>query len=126
MRRKVASAIGVIALATVSGSACGMTQSGSPDRCQVIGAEKLPAETGGARQVCAAIEAAAATRAPGSGYSVEVRVLSDSMLAARVRMADGQSLPEQKMAVSDRKLSRSSIDRFAIAIGEAIGRASGG
>ena len=126
MRRKVATAVGVMALAAVSGSACGMTQSAArPDRCQVIGGDKLPAETGGALQICTAIEAAAAAQAPGAGYSIEVRVLSDHLLAARVQMADGRSLPEQKMAVSDRKLSRSSIDRFAIAIGEAIGRASG-
>lgn len=126
MRRQVAGAVLAMALASASGSACGMTHSAAPtDRCRVIGGDKLPAETGGAEQICASIEAAAASRAPGAGYSIEVRVLSDHMLAARVRMADGRSLSEQKMAVSDRRLNRSSIDRFAVAIGEAIGRADG-
>lgn len=103
-----------------------MTQSTArSEHCQVVGGDKLPAETGGPRQICAAIEAAVASRAPREGYSIELRVLSDHMLAARVRMADGRWLPEQKMAVSDRKLNRRSIDRFAIAIAEAIDRASG-
>lgn len=126
MPRKMASAILAVALASASAGACGMSHSASrPDRCQVIGGDKLPAEIGGARQICAAIEAAAASRAPEAGYSVEVRVLSDYMLSARVRMADGRALPEQKLAVSDRKLNRRSIDRFAITIGEAIAGASG-
>jgi len=104
-----------------------MTQSTDrSDHCRVIGGAKLPAEIGGEQQICAAIEAAAKTRAPGIDYSVELRVLSDHMLAARVRMADGSWLPEQKMAVSDRKLNRRSIDRFAMAIAEAISRARSG
>jgi hypothetical protein len=123
----MAATVFAMALASASGSACGMTSSNAQsDRCQVIGGDKLPAETGGAGQICASIEAAAAARAPGVGYSVAVTVVSDYMLAARVRMADGKSLPEQKLAVSDRKLNRRAIDRFADAIGEAIGRASGG
>ena len=96
-----------------------------PERCRVIGGDKLPPETGGSGQICASIEAAAESRAPGTGYSVEVEVLSDYMLAARVRMADGRTLPEQKMAVSDRKLGRRAINRFATSIAEAIGRAGG-
>ncbi len=124
MRRMVA-ATGAVALAWASAGACGMTGSAPrPDRCQVIHGNKLPAETDDVGQICAAIDAAAASRAPGVGYFVQVRVLSDHMLTAQVRMADGRLLPEQKMAVSDSKLNRRSIDRFAIAIGEAIGRAS--
>lgn len=127
MRTKVATTIVAMALVSASGSACGMTSAAPrPDRCLVIGGDKLPAETGGAQQICASIEAAAAARAPGVGYSVAVTVLTDFMLSAQVRMADGRSLPDMKMAVSDRKLNRRSIDRFANSIGEAIDRASGG
>jgi len=103
-----------------------MTQSTArSDHCHVIGGDKLPAETGGPRQICASIEAAVASQAPGAGYSVEVQILSDYMLSARVRMADGRTLPEQKLAVSDRKLNRRLIDRFAATIADAIGRAGG-
>ena len=125
MRRTVA-IIGALGLALASAGALGMSGSAPrTDRCQVIGGDKLPTETGGVRQVCAAIATAAEAQAPGTDYSVQVRVLSDHILAAQVRMADGRMLPEQKMAISDRSLDRRSIDRFAMAIGEAIGRASG-
>ena len=125
MRRKRAAAILAIGLASVSGTACGMTHSSQqPDRCRVIGGERLPLETGGERQICAAIEAAAAVSAPGKAYSVEVEVLSDSMLAARVQMGNGRALPEQKLAVSGRTLNRRSIERFANSVGEAIRRAA--
>lgn len=126
MRRTMANAILAMVLASASGTACGVTNSAPRvDRCQLIGGEKLPPEIGGEPQICAAIEAAVAARAPGTAYSVEVRVLSDHMLAAQVRLADGRSLPEQKLAVSDRKLSRRSIEQFARAIGEAVRSAAG-
>ena len=83
----------------------------------------MPADVGGPDAICAAIQAAAQKEAPGASFSVEVRVLSASSLAAIVRLADGRTLPEQKMAVSDRQLGRGSIDRFAAAIAAEIGRA---
>lgn len=126
MRRKMAGAILAIALASAGGAACGMTHStAKSDRCRVLGGEKLPAAIGGEEQICAAIEAAAAG-VPGEAYSVEVLVRSDYMLSAQVRMADGRSLPELKLAVSDRQLTRRSIERFATSVGEAIRRAAAG
>lgn len=84
--------------------------------CHVTGADKLPAEVGGADAVCAAIKRAVAKQAPGRGYSIEVRILSPSSLSAIVKTEDGRSLPEQRMAVSDSALRGSSVDRFAQAI----------
>jgi hypothetical protein len=94
-----------------------------PERCRVIGGDKLPAEIGGAAGICAAIERAAAADAPGADFSVEVRVLRPYMLAATVTMANGRVLPERKMAISDSKLRQSSVDRFAKTLAEEIAKA---
>ena len=94
-------------------------------QCVVIDGDKLPAETGGTAALCTAIMTAAAERRVGLPASVEVQVLSNSLLSATVKLADGRVLPEQKMAVSDRQLSRGSIERFAAAIAEQIAQAGG-
>lgn len=88
-------------------------------QCSVTGADKLPAEVGG-DAICAAIRAAARERALGAVFAVDVRVYSASSIAATVRFKDGRTLPEQKMAVSDRPLNRGSIERFAAAIAGAV------
>lgn len=93
--------------------------------CRVIGGGKLPAETGGPDALCKAVRAAAVKVAPGRRFSVEVTVLGRSALAARVTMAGGASLPEQKMAISDRGLTRGSIERFARALAGEVARAPG-
>jgi hypothetical protein len=49
---------------------------------------------------------------------VEVRVLSNSALAAAI-VANGKKLPEQHFAVSDRLLNRGAVERFAHAVAEA-------
>lgn len=85
--------------------------------CTVIGADKLPPAAGGATAICAAIDKAVASASPGAVYRVEVRVLSPSSLAATIRTSGGRVLPEQKMAVSDAKLTKASIERFARALG---------
>ncbi|MDQ3144447.1 MAG: hypothetical protein M3Q57_06155 [Pseudomonadota bacterium] len=91
--------------------------------CRVIGAAKLPAASGGADALCSAIEHAVSTASPSAGYSVEVQVLSPSSLAATIRTGDGRVLPVQKMAVSDAKLTKGSIERFARAIAMALAQA---
>ena len=84
--------------------------------CKVIGGDKLPADSGGPGEMCAAIARAAATTAPQTRFSVEVRVLSESSLAATLTTADGRILPEQRFATSDRNLTRASLERFAKAL----------
>lgn len=113
----------MMAAALVGGSACAMNRLDHGNTCQVVGASQLPADVGGPDAICAAIRAAAQKQAPGVTFSVEVRVLSASSLAATVRLADGRTLPEQKMAVSDRQLGPGSIDRFAATIATEIGGA---
>lgn len=98
-----------------------MTSPPESRKCEVIGDHKLPAETGGATALCAAIERAAAARAPGVGYSVKVRVLSPSRLAATVTTSDGHALPAVNHAISDRSLSKASIERFAAAVAAQLG-----
>ena len=88
----------------------------SPDHqsphCRVVDGAKLPAESGGADALCAAIERAISSRAPGVAFSAEIRVLSSSRLAATLTR-DGRTLPEQNFASMDRDLTASSFDRFA-------------
>lgn len=91
--------------------------------CRIVGGDSLPAESGGSDALCAAIRAAAAEQAPGSGFSVEVRVLGPSALAATVTTAAGTRLPEQKMAISDRQLTKGSLERFARALAGEVARA---
>ena len=81
--------------------------------CRVVGAEKLPPTAGSADSICAAIARAAAAAAPAARFSVEVRVLGQSALAATLTTSDGNILPEQKFASSDRLLTANSIDFFA-------------
>ena len=81
--------------------------------CHVIGGDKLPASAGTADSICAAIVSAAAANAPAARFSVEVRVLGHSALAATLITADGKTLPEQKYASSDRQLTPDSIEFFA-------------
>ena len=91
--------------------------------CRVLGGEKLPASTGGSEALCAAIARAAATDAPGRRFSVEVRVLGQSSLAATLTIADGTTLPEQNFAISDRSLTKGSLERFAKALVGEVARA---
>lgn len=91
-----------------------------PIDCRVVDGDKLPAASGGPEALCAAIAAAAAAEAPDSRFSVEVRVLGSSSLAATLTTADGRKLPERRFAASDRDLTKTSFERFAKALaGEA-------
>lgn len=91
------------------------TPAAKPQHCQVENGGKLPAASGGAAALCAAIERAVAARAPGAEFSVRVRVLSPSRLTASVT-ANGRVLPEQSFASMDRDVDSGSFERFADAI----------
>lgn len=123
MFAKIGYIIAPLMVVALTGSACAMN---SPSLqkvdCRVIGGDKLPAETGGPDALCAAISRAAASGAPASRFSVEVRVLSNSSLAATLKTADGKTLPEQRFAISDRNLTKGSLDRFAKALVGAVAR----
>lgn len=91
--------------------------------CRVIGGDKLPADTGGADALCAAITRAAASDAPNRRFSVEVRVFGSSLLAATLTTDDGRILPEQKLEISDRGFTNESFERFAKVIVGEVARA---
>lgn len=98
------------------------TPRNAPEPCRVVGGGKLPAESGGPSALCAAVTRAAAARAPGVRYQVEVRVLSPSRLAATVTTGDGRKLPDLNHAISDSNLTGESLERFAKAIAEEIAK----
>ena len=87
--------------------------------CTVTGGEKLPAETGGAAGICAAVKDALETQAGERSVRVQVQVKSNSWLVARIER-DGVALPDQSMAVADSKLTKGSVERFARAIAQAV------
>ena len=117
MREKIAAVTIIVGLAFASGSAGTMNDPGrAPPRCLVIGGEKLPPASGGSEALCAAIEQAVLARAPGVAFSAEVRVVSSSMLVATLTTAGGRKLSEQRYAVMDRAITKSSFQRFAEAI----------
>ena len=124
-RSKLAAAICTLVLVSASGSACGMTLSQAhPDRCEVIGGDKLPAEVGGADALCGIVEAAIREKAPGRKYGIRVNVLSAFSLAATVTVKGGETLPEQKRAASNRQLNRAPIERSAPAVADAVAAAA--
>ena len=92
---------------------------GQAPSCQVLDGDKLPAESGGAAALCEAIHRAVMKNAPNAKFTVEIKVLSSSRLAATVT-SGGRTLPEQKFATMDRELTRSSFERFAAAIAEQL------
>jgi len=89
--------------------------------CRVTGAEKLPAEAGGAGAICAAVERAVAAQALNVRYSVEVRVLSRTALAANLE-AGGRKLQELRFSVTDRELNPRAIGHFADSVAAALAR----
>ena len=93
-----------------------MTAVDQGGRCQVINGEKLPADSGGAKALCDAVVTALEAHAPGQGYRVEIEVQGPSRLAASVTSKDGRKIAEQKMASSDKNLTKRSFSRFADAI----------
>ena len=122
--RLVRIAIGA-ALGCASGSACAMTVADQGAQCQVIHGEKLPADSGGAKALCEAVTAALEAHAPGQGYRVKIEVQGPSRLAASIKSKDGRTVAEQKMASSDKNLTKRSFGRFADAIVAQLSRSAG-
>jgi hypothetical protein len=109
--------------ASLSGGACAMASpSGQSTPCRIVDGDKLPDESGGAAALCSAIERAAAARAPGVAYTVEVKVLSSSRLAA-TQTSGGKTLPEQNYATKDRELYGGSFERLAAALADQLAKA---
>ena len=92
-------------------------------QCTVIGADKLPAELGGANAICAALQRAVAAKASGAHYAAEFRVPSASALIANVAV-NGRKLPEQRFGVMDRNLNPASIERFAQTLANMVAEAN--
>lgn len=95
--------------------------SGQSTPCRILDGDKLPGDSGGAAALCSAIERAAAAKAPGVAYTVEVKVLSPSRLAATLT-SKGRKLPEQNFAVMDRELNGGSFERFAAALADQLAK----
>lgn len=118
MRRNIAAAVLAAGLAFASQSACAMNSPApAAGQCRVTGEGKLPPEIGGADALCTLIRQAVSASAPRVAFTLDVQVLSDSMLSATVTTADGRKLPEMRHAVMDRTLTRSSVERFGRALG---------
>jgi hypothetical protein len=114
MREKLCYAVAAIALAASAQAACAMSApSSSAAKCNVVGGEKLPPQSGGRDALCAAIEKAVSEKVPGVGFTADVTVFSDWKLGATITTADGRHLPEQRHVILDAKLNRQSFEQFA-------------
>jgi hypothetical protein len=121
--RRFSATMGLVAGALFCGNACAMnTPASQSPHCRVVDGAKLPAASGGAAALCAAIEQAVSARAPGVAYSAEIRALSASRLAATM-VVNGRALPEQNFARMDRELDRPAFERFAAALAEQVAKA---
>lgn len=92
--------------------------------CRVVGGDKLPADSGGADAFCAAVTRAAAAQAPELKFKVDVQVRGPAMMTAILTTADGKKLPEQTFSISDRGLTRGSLERFANSLVGEVARAA--
>lgn len=88
--------------------------------CTVVGSEKLPVSSG---LICNEIDRAIALRTPNVRYSVEIRVISDARLTARL-IVEGRSLPLQNFAVMDGKLNEGTTKRFATSLAAVVAEAA--
>ena len=98
--------------------------SGQMVKCHVVGGDKLPADSGGADAFCAAIQRAASARIPDRRFKVDVRVNGPSMMTATLTTADGKQLPVQEFGISDRGLTRGSLERFATNLVDMVARSA--
>jgi hypothetical protein len=113
-----------IVLAAAASSACAMTAPARPaDACHVVNGEKLPAASGGAQELCRAVERALASHDAKPRFTVQVRVEPRSVLTADVTLDDGRTLPALHMAEMDRPITKDTLDRFGRAI---VDHATGG
>ena len=122
MRRVLSTSISVITAALLVEGACAMDSNIRSEHCRVFDAGKLPAASGGAIALCAAIEQAASEKAPGVEFTAAVKVISSSRLTATLTKG-GRKLPEQNFASMDRDLSPGSFERFAAALADQLANA---
>ena len=116
MHHGVAAAIALTLASLAGGTACAMTAGAARAECRVTGGEKLPAETS-SDVISTVIGDAIAAADPKSTVKVEVLVTSDSSLTARIEVG-GKRLPDEEVAVMDRKLSKGSVEMLARRIAE--------
>ena len=124
MRGRFATLVFVVAAGAFSAPAAAMSAADQqPRHCRVIAGDKLPAATGGAKALCAAVERAVRELAPNARYRAEVKVLTPSSLATSL-VVNGRALPERRFAVMDRELGEGSIRRFANSIAAEVAKAA--
>jgi hypothetical protein len=113
MKRFVLAGISLAGATLFGGSSAAMSSPARPaHHCQVVNPERLPAASGGAEALCAAIKSRISGQAPEAAVNIVVTVQSASMLAAELTVG-GRALPEQKFARMDRDLDAGAFERFA-------------
>jgi hypothetical protein len=102
------------AAALIGASACAMSPRPTTGiDCTLVGADKLPVSAGSAETLCNRIRSIVAANAPASGVSLTVQVHTRYFMSAAATLADGRTLPEQKVAVSDAELNERAVEMLA-------------
>ena len=96
-----------------------MGRSAGDNMCRVTGAQKLPAELGGADALCAAA-ARAIDSASQKPQAIEIKVVSPYLISATVILIDNRRLPVIKISSSDRPLGRKAIQMLTDSIAAQI------
>ena len=96
-----------------------MDRSAYDNWCRVSGAQKLPAELGGADALCAAAARAISSVSP-KPKAIEIRVVSPFLISATVILVDNRRLPVIKISSSDRPLGRKAIQMLTDSIAAQI------
>ena len=111
---RLARIVGFGAGALIGATACAMTPpSSSGIDCTLVGSDKLPASAGPADTICNRIRSIVAANAPASGVSLTVQVHTSYFISAAATLADGRTLPEQKVAISDAELNQGAVEMLA-------------
>jgi hypothetical protein len=119
MSNRIFAIMVALAAAGLPAGACAMND--TVPRCQVTGAEKLPADVGGAPAVCAAIERAMAEALPKVRYTAHIDVRSKAAMTATI-VADGRAVPMQELTVMDRNLHTRAIEHFAATVAAQVAK----
>jgi len=111
---RIARLIGFGAGALIGATACAMTPPSSTGiDCTLVGADKLPAAAGPADTLCNRIRSIVVANSPASGVSLTIQVHTSYFISGAATLADGRTLPEQKVAISDAELNAKAVEMLA-------------
>lgn len=125
MQNKFALLLIAAAIGSTGAGAMTAVENGKHTRCEIVEGGKYLSPALGASSICSTIERTISAETPAATYSVKIKVLSPSRLAAAL-IVNGRALPEHKFAVMDRNLNIEAVQRFARALAADVAKSAKG